>query len=658
MPLFIAAVGLILFSAFAGVGCRRGGRFWPLATLVLMLTGCLLGIVAVTLIVIKAGSASLLLSWSVPGGGLAFRIDGLAAIFLYPALLVTAAGSLYAEGYWPVAASPASGSWLRTFYPLLAAGILLVLVADNAVLFLFAWEVMALAGFFLVVTDHSDEEPLRAGFVYLAATHAGTLALFGMFALLGSLPGAALLLPRAASLVGTTTLATAVFLLALLGFGLKAGLMPLHIWLPGAHAAAPSHVSALMSGVMIKVGIYGLIRTTGFFAEIPAWWGWTVLGLGLISSLLGVVFAIAQHDLKRLLAFHSVENIGIILLGLGTALLGRSYGVPAMVALGLAGALLHVINHGLFKALLFLSGGAMIHATGSRRLCDYGGLLRSMPLTGLFFLGGAVAICGLPPLNGFVSEWLVYLGLFQAARSAAPVPPLLLLALPGLAMTGGLALLCFAKVFGLSFLGAPKAERPGHEPPLSMLLPMGLLLAACVWIGLAPATLLPLLARATTAWLGATATTLPTPASLAPAGDISLVALLLLLLLTAGFFYSASRKRQQLATSTTWGCGCSLPLPRARYTTSSFAEMIVNFFSWALRTRITPPADTSLFPDREPFATHTPDGVLDLILRPATAFIVEATGYARRAIQHGMVGLYLLYSALALLALLIFVAGW
>ncbi|MDH3348357.1 MAG: proton-conducting transporter membrane subunit [Desulfobulbaceae bacterium] len=656
MVLFLGSIILILASALAGIACRWGGRLWPLISLMLILTGCTLGIFAITDILLSSKTGSLLLPWAVPGGGLAFHLDGLAAVFLYPALLVIAVGSLYAEGYSPVAKNPASGSWLRTFYPLLSAGILLVLVADNAVFFLFSWELMALAGFFLVVTDRNDKEPLRAGFIYLAATHTGTIALFGMFAMLGSFH-LDQLLPTAASFDGNTSAATIIFLLALLGFGLKAGLMPLHIWLPGAHAAAPSNVSALMSGVMIKVGIYGLIRITGYFTNIPNWWGWTILGLGLVSALLGVVFAIAQHDIKRLLAFHSVENIGIILLGLGIALLGRSYHAPAMVALGLAGALLHVINHGLFKGLLFLSVGAMIHATDSRRLTDYGGLLQTMPLTGFFFLGGAIAICGLPPLNGFISEWLIYLGLFQAAKAASQVPPLILLAMPGLAMTGGLALLCFAKVFGLSFLGAPRKERPGQEPPLTMLLPLMILLTACTWIGLAPTTTLPLLTRATEAWLGKS-TTFPPPdlVILAPAGNISRMAITMILLFAAGYFLCRPKRNKEIPQATTWSCGYSMPLPRARYTATSFAEMTVHFFSWALRTRIKPPIDTSIFPTKEPFSTHTPDAVLDLLLRPATLFIVKTTGHLRSIIQHGTVGLYLLYTAITLLALLIYVS--
>ncbi|MDH5298577.1 MAG: proton-conducting transporter membrane subunit [Desulfobulbaceae bacterium] len=657
MTLFLAAIGLHLLAALAGALCCHGSRFWDLASLAMILAGCLLGLLATGLALAHPDQAALFLPWPVPGAALALKIDGLSAVFLIPALLVIATGALYATGYWPVQKGRAGSGWVRLFYPLLAGGLLMALVADNGVLFLTGWEIMALAGFFLVVTDR-NEEAMRAGFIYLAATHAGTLALFGMFSLLASLDPANPLLPRAMSLAAATPQATAVFLLALLGFGLKAGLMPLHIWLPGAHAAAPSHVSALMSGVMIKVGIYGLLRTTGYFVAIPPWWGWTILTLGLLSALLGVAFAIAQHDIKRLLAYHSVENIGIILLGFGIALLGRSYDAPSLVTLGMAGALLHVINHGLFKSLLFLSAGSMIHATGTRRMSGYGGLLRPMPVTALFFLGGAVAICGLPPLNGFVSEWLVYMGLFQVSQQDA-VPAMALLALPALAMTGGLALLCFAKVFGLSFLGTPRAgQTAAREAPLTMLLPMGVLLTACLWIGVAPTTFLPLLATATGAWQGTALSPALALASLAPAGNISLVALLLLLFMGAGLLYVRQDKSRQIAKGPTWGCGYQHPIPRAQYTTSSFGQMIVDFFGWALQTRASKAKRSRLFPHEATYSTHTPDGVLDLLLLPAVTLVARIASHIRRSVQNGVLGFYLLYSALTLCALLLYVTLW
>ena len=284
--------------------------------------------------------------------------------------------------------------------------------------------------------------------------------------------------------------ATAIFVLALVGFGLKAGIMPLHVWLPGAHANAPSHVSAIMSGVMIKMGIYGLVRVLVLLPTPPLAWGYVLLGLGVVSGVLGVAFAVGQHDLKRLLAYHSIENIGIIVIGLGLALIGRTLDRADWIVLGLGGALLHVWNHALFKSLLFLSAGSVIHATGTREIDRLGGLAKAMPRTSLAFLVGAVAICGLPPLNGFVSELLIYLGLFGTLGiGEGGACPMAAFAAPALALIGGLAVACFVKVFGVVFLGTARSEdaRHAHESAWSMLGPMGVLMGCCLFIGLFPA---------------------------------------------------------------------------------------------------------------------------------------------------------------------------
>lgn len=651
MTLFVTAICLILVSAFLAPCTRKGSTFWDTCSLACGLGGTLLGLVATLVALAHPDGAILSHPWPGVGGLFVLRLDGLAAVFLLPAFLICGAGLLYGSGYWPCQDKPASSAWLRFFYPLLGAAMALVLTAGNGLVFLFAWETMALCGYFLIMTERDQEEVHAAGFLYLAATHTATLALFALFALLGD-HAVLNTLPAVGSLDGTTPLAATLFLLALFGFGFKAGIMPLHIWLPKAHAAAPSHVSALLSGVMIKMGIYGLVRTASFFHGIPNWWGWTILVLGMLSSILGVVFAIAQHDIKRLLAYHSVENIGIILLGLGVALLGRSYGVAAMVVLGLAGALLHVINHGLFKALLFLSAGSVIHATGTRELNRYGGLLRPMPLTGLCFLGGAIAICGLPPLNGFVSEWLIYLGLFQGSQPLAASLPSVLLAAPALALTGGLALLCFAKVFGLTFLGTPRSELgAAHEAPRTMLIGMGVLLAACLAIGLLPGMVYPLLRAATLAWLPTAAPPAIALAALAPAGSITLAALLLLLLL--GFFTLKLRPRQAFPSVPTWSCGYACPLPRAQYTASSFAELITGLFGWFLRPQTQEVKPQGEFPVQARFATHIPDLVLDLGITPFCSLLATAAAWLRHRLQHGIVGLYLLYPALTLCILLI-----
>src|SRR5262249_48114316 len=290
----------------------------------------------------------------------------------------------------------------------LTAGMALLVIARNSIVFLFGWEAMALSAFFLVTTEDHDGEVRETGWVYLVATHMATLCLFGLFGVLRAASGSFALAPLNPDRLAPG-MATAIFILALVGFGLKAGVMPLHVWLPSAHAAAPSHVSAIMSGVLIKMGIYGLVRVTSLFPNPPLEWGGIVLGMGTVSGILGVAFAIGQHDLKRLLAYHSIENIGIIAMGLGLALIGRSLGRIDLIILGLCGGLLHVWNHAFFKGLLFFSAGSVIHATHTREIDHLGGLAKTMPATAWSFLIGAVAICGLPPLNGFVSEFLVYL---------------------------------------------------------------------------------------------------------------------------------------------------------------------------------------------------------------------------------------------------------
>ncbi|MBU0484480.1 MAG: hydrogenase [Proteobacteria bacterium] len=648
MTIFVAAIFLLLLSAIFAPLSRHGSVFWDRLSLFSGLGGTVLGLVATIVCLVRPENSTLKLAWPAINGLFALRIDGLAGVFLLPAFIIAGAGLLYGSGYWPNSEKPASSSWIRFFYPILTAAITLVIAADNGVVLLVFWEIMALAGYFLVITERQKEENFRAGYVYLIATHAGTLALFGLFALLGeksclvSLPGAGTLAGGSATL----------FFLTLIGFGFKAGIMPLHIWLPGAHAAAPSHVSALMSGVMIKTGIYGILRVISLFHAPPAWWGWTVLYLGILSGIMGVVFAIAQHDIKKLLAYHSIENIGIILIGIGTAMLGKSHGLMSIALLGLAGALLHVVNHGLFKGLLFLSAGSVVQAMGSREMAGYGGLLKTMPLTGLFFLGGAVAICGLPPLNGFISEWFIFLGLLQGGINQATEMNFIILAIPGLAMIGGLALLCFTKVFGLSFLGSSRTDHaPGREAPISMLCGMGLLLACCFWIGILPATTRPLLSGALLLWSGTALEINHVYEVLAPVRSITLTTMFFLALLLLISLLSRQNRSWDKKVST-WGCGYQGVILRAQYTTSSFAEMINSFFNWALKTRVVEEKVAGVFPQEAAFKSRTPDVVLDLFLVPSYRRFAELATKIRRSVHQGIIGIYLLYSALTLCLLL------
>lgn len=597
---------------------------------------------------------SLSLVWSVPAGHFELALDALSVVFIAPLLLVVVSGAVYALGYWPGAEHPENTSKLCLFYGLISGAMILLLLARNSVLFLLTWETMALSGYFLITTEDRKEDVRRAGFIYLIATHTGTLALFGLFALLIQASGTGAF-PLSGSLSGKES--SLIFLLGLFGFGMKAGLMPLHIWLPGAHAAAPSHASALLSGVMIKTGIYGLIRLTSFFADIPAWWGWTILLLGTVSGILGVALALAQHDIKRLLAYHSVENIGIIAMGLGLALLGRSYAEPTLILLGLSGCLLHVINHGLFKSLLFMTAGSVIHAVGSREIDHFGGLLKRQRWTGLFFLGGAVAISGLPPFNGFVSEWLIYLGTFHSLKATASPLAFTLLVAPALALIGGLALACFVKVFGVTFLGSARSETAAqaHEAPHTMLWPMALLLLVCAWIGLLPLSLRPLLEQAVANW-SEIRIPLRLGGDLAPLNMISLIGWLLL-----GFLGLVGWRLQRHSASasrdlTTWGCGYPYPTPRIQYTASSFGDSLVRLFNFGLWTDRHGGKVKGLFPAPETFASHTPDLVLDRGLKPIFSGLAWLFNWLRRRIQNGIAAIYLLYIFLTLITLLILVA--
>jgi hydrogenase-4 component B len=381
--------------------------------------------------------------------------------------------------------------------------------------------------------------------------------------------------------------------------------------------------------------------------------------LGVISAIMGVVFALAQHDIKRLLAYHSVENIGIICIGLGCALLGQSFHHPSLVALGLAGALLHVVNHGLFKSLLFLGAGAVIQATGTRKIDHYGGLLRVMPITAFFFLGGAVAICGLPPLNGFVSEWLIYLGLLHSQTEGSLFPlSLAVLAIPALAMTGALALACFVKVFGITFLGTARQEfqNPPHEAPGSMLLPMAVLFLGCLAIGLMPGAVVPLLQQGIGSWLGTGSVAVPLITAVAPVAWISLGAVLLLGIIGVVWYRQRSFPEDSYQRRpATWGCGYIKGTARMQYTAASFAEQLVRLFRWGLWSDISEGRAIGFFPAVARFADHTPDVVLDRLLYPTCRALTRVAFWTRALFHQGRINVYLLYCALTLCLLLIWI---
>ena len=653
--LLVASIGLSAFAGVPGLFQSRSGPATERSFVALMtLAGGCATAGAVGALAFGC-SGELAAAWSVPGGHLAVRVDAICSMFVLQIALIAVLGAWYGLEYWPQRAHPDNGRKLRAFYGALTAGMLLLVIAQNAVLFLMGWEVMALSAFLLVATEDEKPEVREASYIYLLATRGGTLCLLAMFALWSV--NAATTDISLFSGAHASPFRDTIFILGLCGFGLKAGIMPLHFWLPGAHANAPSHVSALMSGVMIKMGIYGLFRITALCETPPLWWGYAIIGLGVVSGVLGVVFAIGQHDLKRLLAYHSVENVGIIAMGLGVAVLGRSLGRPEWVALGVAGALLHVWNHGLFKALLFLSAGSVLHATGTARLDRLGGLWRKMPRTGLAFLVGAVAICGLPPLNGLISEMLIYLGLFRTGSEGGGPWLAGALSAAALALVGALAIACFVKAFGTIFLGTPRTgdtERAAEAGP-PMLIPLAILGLACLFIGLGAPLLSPALDLAVAAWAGPNASPLPELLRIAPLGWVCATsAALLAAAVLAGTWIAARWRshRDTVADVGTWDCGYAAPTARMQYTSSSFAQTLVQLFSWALRPNTESTPLSGSFPDRARFHSHVPDTVLNRALQPGFAFAERIMAWLR-PIQQGSVHLYLLYILGAVVALLL-----
>jgi hydrogenase-4 component B len=678
LDLILAAAAAMALSGLPSCLLPPRSKAGQLASVFLMCGGGALGVAALVLSFQGGGArVALSLGWMLPWGSFSVALDPLSALFLALVFVVPPLGSIYGLGYWAQGGHPRSGSRLSLAYGLLAGAMVMVVVARDGVLFLIAWELMALAAYFAATASDDGRALRQAGWIYLIATHIGTLCLFAMFSLLHRATGS---FSFAAAPFLSSGTAGAIFVLAIVGFGFKAGFLPLHFWLPEAHANAPSHVSAVMSGVMLKMGLYGILRMTSLMPTPPAWWGDTLLAVGAIGGIAGIVFAIGQTDIKKVLAYSSVENVGIVAMGIGLALLGLSLGRGELVLLGLGGALLHVWNHGLFKPLLFLGAGAVLHATGTRDMEKLGGLVKRMPKLTFLFLVGAVAICGLPPLNGFASEWVLYLGFFRALISpnapgaavaaAAGTASVAATAAVALAMIGALAVACFVRLYGGVFLGSARSETGAHarDPGLSMLLPIAILALACAFIGLFPVVVLPAIEGAVGAWSPLAASTMPGQglAEAAPLEWISklglgLIAASVLIYLVMRISVRA-RERGSLTRNShikgehtrsshigresrsvvTWDCGYARPTGRMQYTASSFGDGIGSLFTSLLRPKGRKPSISGPFPAPSAFEGQLPDAVLDRLVLPA-AKAIDSQLPRFRVFQRGQTHLYVLY---------------
>ncbi len=653
--ILLLSVAILTLGGISGALLKNSGRqgtFWGMAVCI---TGTVLSIIPAINILWTGRTISHQLAWSIPFGSFFIAVDPLSALFIIIISFVCAICAAFGVGYLKDYEGHKNMGVTWCFYNLLFASMLLVVMARNGVLFIMAWEGMSLSSFFLVMFEHEKQEVRQAGWTYMIAAHFGAGCLIALFVLLAgsdiNLDFDRMAWPSSPFTAGV------LFILALLGFGAKAGFIPLHVWLPEAHPAAPSHVSAVMSGVMIKTGIYGLLRVIPMLGPPELWWGYTLLIIGATSGILGVLFALPQHDLKRLLAYHSIENIGIICLGLGLWLIGTVTQHPFIAVLGLTGGLLHVCNHSIFKSLLFLGAGIVKHATHTLDIDRLGGLQKLMPKTALLFLVGAISICGIPPFNGFVSEFLIYLGGYNFISDTAASGHVIaagIIVIISLALIGGLAATCFTKVFGIIFLGAPRSENAAkaNEASPGMWFPMAILAFFCVAIGVSAPFCIRLV--------------LPAVRSLhhLPAADLNAGFLPLLSPITLvsgvlfGFIIAVTLirrrliSRQTVETGLTWDCGYVAPDARMQYTASSFAQPVIDMFRHILRTQRHFQMEEIDFPRQARFSTHTFDLFRNCLFEPLFRLSDTVAVWLHR-LQQGRNQLYILYIALTVLVLLV-----
>ncbi|MBI3671166.1 hydrogenase 4 subunit B [Candidatus Azambacteria bacterium] len=669
---FLALISLFAFGAFSSLLFRKNDKMANFFASFFSIAGSAYGVI----FAILAFKSSVPLYYSIEAFSNAhlfsasFYINKLSAFFIFTISLIALFCSIYGIGYIKHFYKKYNIGSLGFFYNTFILGMLAVVSASNVLFFLLAWEVMTLASYFLVIYEYKERKNIKAGVTYFIMTHIGTTFIIIAFLMLYKFTGSfdfniikenAELIPDVAKNI--------IFLLAFAGFGTKAGVIPFHIWLPDAHPAAPSHVSALMSGVMIKTGIYMMIKIfLDIFIGAPLWWGSLVLVAGTVSALLGVLYALTEHDLKRLLAYHSIENIGIILLGIGSALVFSSLNMPAIASLGLIAALFHTLNHATFKSLLFLSAGSVIASVKTKNMEKYGGLIKFLPYTAFFFLIGAMAISALPPFNGFASEWLTFQSLFSGASFISNnIKWLFILSAGLLALTSGLALACFVKAFGATFLARQRSEEIKNvkESSFSLLFGMAALAGLSLAFGLFSGKVSELLAEV------AKNLNMPSGAAMAVSGSgtifvnngfASVSAPAIFFALAFAIFASAIiaiymiNKNQKVSTGRTWDCGTDLT-PRMEITTTGFSRSIIMIFKGVLRPSKqigTEYRDANMryFPESRTIVLGIADIYRSYIYSPLNNFIENISEKHIKKIQSGNINAYILYIFLALLALL------
>src|SRR6266849_4589920 len=670
-PAFALSLAAYLTGALASLAAWRKPALCRCICCGSALAGASFGGLAAVLGILQGTPLRWSISSGIPLFAYSFDYDALAGFFNLTLAILAGAVSIYSFGYLKEFEGKRNIGFFGFLFHLLLLSLTIVFTAANAFLFLIGWVVMALVAYGLVTFYHEDRETRRAGLLYIVMAHIDAGCLLLGFALLMQVSGSADFASfRTAAVHLSTSQQAVAFVLFFVGFGINAGVIPFHIWLPAAHPVAPSNISSLLSGVVLKAGIYGMARIflVGL-GVLPSWAGLLVLIVGVGSAVLGVLYALMEHDLKRLLAYHSIENIGIILIGLGAALVFRVAGHPQLAAVALIAALFHTLNHAIFKSLLFLGAGSVLHSTRSRNMEELGGLIRPMPITAFCFLIGAVAISGLPPLNGFVSEWLTYQSLLAGFGATGGLTRILFpLAGSMLALTGALAAACFVKAFAITFLALPRGAKSNsvREAPRSMVVGMGYLTAVCVVLGLGATWFLPAFDPLTEQLLGQRigSNLISSHGWVLSAGtphggmvSTSVIAIaLLLLLIPALLVVSIAARRFASKRGPAWDCGLPGLTEDNEDTATASSKALRMIFSvlYQPRREIQAVFDVSpYFPKAIHFESEVEPTfekrlyvpLKDLLLRFATRM---------RAIQAGSIHAYLAYIFITLVLLLLF----
>lgn len=662
ISLFVGAVGSLIFRKSDKVANFWGNYF--------AIFGSIFGLVSSSLVLIYNSTFSFEVASSIPLLNFSFNVDKLSAFFIFVISLISLLASIYGIGYIKHFYGKYNIGTLGFFYNFFIAGMIMVASASNAIFFLVVWEVMSLASYFLVVYENKERSNIKAGLLYFIMTHIGTafiiLAFLLLYSAVGSFDFSAI-----KNNIGAVSpiLKNIIFVLTLIGFGTKAGIIPLHIWLPSAHPAAPTHVSALMSGVMIKTGIYMLLRIyIDIMPSSELWWGTVILIIGAVSSLLGVLYALTEHDIKKLLAYHSIENIGIILLGLGSSLVFLALNMKSLAILGLVAALFHTLNHAVFKALLFFGAGSVISKTHTGNIEEYGGLIKYMPQTAFFFLVGSMAISALPPFNGFFSEWMTFQSLFSGIKSInSSVQWAFVLGAGSLAFTGGLAAACFVKAFGAIFLARPRSEEAKHasESSSSIIIGMGVLAALTLVIGIFAGHVSAVLSRVAgsfdvfnsqeAAFFVNVKLVKLTDGFAAVSMPIIFACLVAVTAVVFIIIYALTEKRK-IDIGRTWDCGTDLN-SRMEITATGFSRSIVTIFRGILKPSKQAEieyhdADIRYFPKGSVIRLEIKDIYSAHFYKPVQNLVKHISEYVKQ-IQSGNVNAYILYIFLTLIVLLL-----